>query len=75
LRELATGAKIGNTAMTTAGHNFSAARELSARIPFFPKQTAARKNFPSVGLDVAWEEWQVAVDARTAIASPRLVET
>src|SRR5213080_177515 len=53
--------------MTTAGYNFSAARELSARIPFFPKQTAARKNFRSVDLDVAWQEWQVAVNARVAV--------
>jgi len=32
-----------------------------------PKQTAARKNFRSVDLDVAWQEWQIAVNARTAV--------
>src|SRR5438034_3505481 len=57
----------GNTAGTTTGYNFSAAWELSSLIPFLPKQTAARKNFRSVDLDVAWQEWQVAVNARTAV--------
>src|SRR5205823_11955083 len=57
----------GNTAGTTTGYNFSAGWEVSALIPFLPKQTAARKNFRSVDLDVAWQEWQIAVSARTAI--------
>src|SRR5213083_1242705 len=57
----------GNTAGTTTGYNFSAAWELSSLIPFLPKQTAARKNFRSVDLDVAWQEWQVAVNAGTAV--------
>jgi outer membrane protein TolC len=57
----------GNTSGTTTGYNFSAGWEFSALIPFSPKQTAARKNFRSVDLDVAWQEWQVAVNARTAI--------
>jgi len=57
----------GNTAGTTTGYNFTAAWELSALIPFLPKQTAARKNFRSVELDVAWQEWQIAVNARTAV--------
>ena len=42
-RDFVTG---GNTAGTTTGYNFSAGWELSWLIPFLPKQTAARKNFP-----------------------------
>jgi len=57
----------GNTAGTTTGYNFSAGWELSSLIPFLPKQTAARRNFRSVDLDVAWQEWQVAVNAGTAV--------
>src|SRR5438034_11001882 len=57
----------GNTAGTVTGDNFLAAWEFSALIPFLPKQTAARKNFRSVDLDVAWQEWQVAVNAGTAV--------
>jgi cobalt-zinc-cadmium efflux system outer membrane protein len=63
-RDFVTG---GDTAGTTTGYNFTAAWELSALIPFLPKQTAARKNFRSVELDVAWQEWQIAVNARTAV--------
>jgi outer membrane protein TolC len=57
----------GNTAGTVTAYNFIAAWELSALVPFLPKQTAARKNFGSVDLDVAWQEWQIAVNARTAV--------
>src|SRR5947208_2259755 len=57
----------GNTAGTTTGYNFSAGWELSSLIPFLPKQTAARRNFRSVDLDVAWQEWQIAVNARAAV--------
>jgi cobalt-zinc-cadmium efflux system outer membrane protein len=48
-------------------YNFSAGWEFSALVPFLPKQAAARKNFRSVDLDVAWQEWQIAVNARTAV--------
>lgn len=57
----------GNTAGTVTGHNFSTAWEFTALIPFLPKQTAARRNFRSVDLDVAWQEWQIALNARTAV--------
>ncbi len=57
----------GNTAGTVTGYNFTAAWEFSALIPFLPKQTAARKNLRSVDLDVAWQEWQIAVNARAAV--------
>jgi outer membrane protein TolC len=57
----------GNTAGTVTAYNFTAAWEFSALIPFLPKQTAAKKNYRSVDLDVAWDEWQIAVNARTAV--------
>jgi outer membrane protein TolC len=57
----------GNTAGTVTAYNFTAAWEFSALIPFLPKQTAARKNYRSVDLDVAWNEWQIAINARTAV--------
>ena len=57
----------GNTLGTRTGYTFNAGWEFSALIPFLPKQTAARKNFRSVDLDVAWQEWQIAVNARTAV--------
>ena len=63
-RDFVTG---GSTAGTRNGYTFSAGWEFSALIPFLPKQTAARKNFQSVDLDVAWQEWQIAVNARTAV--------
>ena len=57
----------GNTAGAVTAYNFSAGWEFSALVPFLPKQTAARKNFRSVDLDVAWQEWQIAVNARAAV--------
>src|SRR6266704_1360267 len=63
-RDFVTG---GDTAGTRDGYTFSAGWEFSALIPFFTKQTAARKNFQSVDLDVAWQECQIAVNARTAV--------
>jgi len=57
----------GNTLGTRTGYTFNAGWEFSALIPFLPKQTAARKNYRSVDLDVAWQEWQVAVNSRTAV--------
>lgn len=63
-RDFVTG---GSTAGTTTGYNFTAAWEFSALVPFLPKQTAAQKNFRAVDLDVAWQEWQVAMNARAAV--------
>jgi hypothetical protein len=57
----------GNTAGAVTAYNFSAGWEFSALVPFLPKQTAARKNFRSVELDFARQEWQIAVNARTAV--------
>src|SRR6266576_5435277 len=57
----------GNTAGTTTAYNFTAGWEFSALVPFLPKQTAARKNLGSVDLDIAWQEWQMAENARTAV--------
>src|SRR5260370_11358152 len=57
----------GNTAGTTTAYNLSAGWEFSALIPFLPKQTAARKNLAAVDLDIAWQEWQIAENARAAV--------
>jgi cobalt-zinc-cadmium efflux system outer membrane protein len=57
----------GNTAGTVAGYNLTAAWEISALIPYLPRQTAARKNFRAVDLDIAWQEWQIAMNARAAV--------
>src|SRR5207249_6926162 len=57
----------GNTVGTTNAYTFSAGWEFSALIPLLPKQTAAKKNLRSVDLDVAWQEWQVAMNARVAV--------
>src|SRR5207245_254398 len=57
----------GNTAGTVTAYNFTAAWEFSALVPFLPKQTAARKNFRAVDLDIAWQEWQIAMNARTGV--------
>jgi outer membrane protein TolC len=63
-RDFVTG---GNTAGTVTAYNLTAAWEFTALIPFLPKQTAARRNFRSVDLDVAWQEWQIAMNARVAV--------
>jgi outer membrane protein TolC len=57
----------GNTKDTTTGYNFTADWEFTALIPYLPRQTAARKNFRAVDLDVAWQEWQIAMNARAAV--------
>ena len=63
-RDFVTG---GNTAGRVTGYNLTAAWEFTGLIPYLPRQTAARKSFQSVDLDVAWQEWQIAVNARTAV--------
>ena len=57
----------GNTTGTSTAYNLSAGWEFSALIPFLPKQTAARKNLAAVDLDIAWQEWQIAENARVAV--------
>ena len=57
----------GTTVGTTTAYNLSAGWEFSALIPFLPKQTAARKNLGAVDLDIAWQEWQIAENARVAV--------
>ncbi|MBV9008394.1 MAG: TolC family protein [Verrucomicrobia bacterium] len=57
----------GNTVDTTTAYNFTATWEISALVPLLAKQSAARANLRSVDLDVAWTEWQLAENARTAI--------
>jgi hypothetical protein len=63
-RDFVTG---GNTAGAVTAYNFSAGWEFSTLVPFLLKQTAAPKKFRSVDLDVAWQEWQIALNARTAV--------
>src|SRR5436853_3649308 len=58
---------VCNNLGSRTGDTLNAGWEFSALIPFLPKQTAARKNFSSVDSDVAWQEWQIAVNARTAV--------
>jgi outer membrane protein, heavy metal efflux system len=57
----------GNTVGTQPAYALNAGWEFTALIPYLPKQTAARKNLGSVDLDVAWQEWQIAENARTAV--------
>ena len=57
----------GNTAGTVTAYNLTTAWEFSALVPFLPKQTAARKNFRAVDLDIAWQEWQIAMNARAGV--------
>jgi outer membrane protein TolC len=57
----------GNTAGAVTAYNFTAGWEFSALVPFLPKQTAVRKNLGSVDLDIAWQEWQMAENARTGV--------
>ncbi len=57
----------GNTRGTMTGYSFSSGWEVTSLLPLLPKRTAARKNFQSVDLDIAWQEWQVALNARTAV--------
>ena len=57
----------GNTTGAVTAYNLSTGWEFSALVPFLPKQRAARKNLDSVDLDIAWQEWQIAENARTAV--------
>jgi outer membrane protein, heavy metal efflux system len=57
----------GNTAGAVTAYNLTAGWEFTALIPFLPKRTAARKNLSAIDLDIAWREWQVAENARTAV--------
>lgn len=45
----------------------SATWELTSLLPLLPKLAAARANLRSVDLDVAWEEWQAAANAKLAV--------
>jgi outer membrane protein, heavy metal efflux system len=57
----------GNPADSATAYSFTAGWEFTALLPFLPRHTAARKNLSSVDLDIAWQEWQVAESARTAV--------
>lgn len=57
----------GNTLGTQTAYNFTAGWSVTSLLPLLPRQTAARLNLRSVDLDVAWTEWQLAENARTAV--------
>src|SRR5581483_792528 len=64
-REWVTG---GNTVDTVpTAYSFSAGWEVTSLLPLLPKHSAASANARSVDLDIAWEEWQVAENARLAV--------
>ncbi len=57
----------GNTLGTQTAYNFSAGWEVTSLLPLLPRQTAARANLRSVDLDIAWQEWRIAQEARTVV--------
>src|SRR5207302_3499958 len=58
----------GNTEGTVPdAFSFSAGWEITSLLPLLPKHSAARANARSVDLDIAWEEWQAAENARLAV--------
>ncbi len=63
-RDFVTG---GNTAGTVNAFSYGAGWDVTSLLPLLPKRTAARANVRSVDLDIAWQEWQVAQSARTAV--------
>jgi outer membrane protein TolC len=57
----------GNTADTVPAYSAGAAWEVTSLLPLLPKLSAARANRRSVDLDIAWDEWQAAENARLAV--------
>lgn len=57
----------GNTLGTQSAYNFAAGWEVTSLLPLIPRQIAARANLRSVDLDIAWQEWRIAQEARTAV--------
>lgn len=52
---------------TVTAYNFSASWEVTSLLPLLSKINAAKANLQSVDLDIAWNEWQIAESARTAV--------
>lgn len=63
-RDFVTG---GNTTDTINAFSYGAGWDLTSLLPLRSKRTAARANVRSVDLDIAWQEWQIAQSARTAV--------
>ena len=57
----------GNTLGTQTAYNFSGGWEVTSLLPLIPRERAARANLRSVDLDIAWQEWRIAQEARTAV--------
>lgn len=57
----------GSTAGTVPAYSASVGWEVTSLLPLLPKLSAARLNRRSVDLDIAWDEWQVAENARLAV--------
>lgn len=57
----------GDLAGAQNGFSSSATWEITSLLPLLPKRGAARANLAAVDLEVAWEEWQAAANARLAV--------
>jgi cobalt-zinc-cadmium efflux system outer membrane protein len=57
----------GNTQGTVSAYNVGVTWEVTALITHHAKEAAARYQYQSVQLDVAWQEWQFAQAAKKAV--------
>ena len=57
----------GNLQGTQNAFSSSATWEVTSLLPLLPKRAAARANETAVDLEVAWEEWQAAANAKLAV--------
>jgi cobalt-zinc-cadmium efflux system outer membrane protein len=57
----------GDLQGTQNGFSSSATWEITSLLPLLPRRAAARLNARAVDLDVAWEEWQAAANAKLAV--------
>jgi outer membrane protein TolC len=57
----------GNLLGTQNAFSSSATWEITSLLPLLPKRAAARANLRAVDLEVAWEEWQAAANAKLAV--------
>jgi outer membrane protein TolC len=64
----------GNLLETQNGFSSSATWEVTSLLPLLPKLASARANIRAVDLDVAWEEWQAAANAKLAVYHVAAVE-
>jgi len=57
----------GATAGTQDGFSSSVTWEVTSLLPLLPKRAAARANARATNLEIEWDEWQAAVNARLAV--------